>query len=127
MRRLRPRFFSVPVNAVTSEQRRIAKAVNFGIAYGQGVFGLGPETLGISRTESKSIIEKYFIKFKGIKEYIDSTIESAHQKKYVETLFGRRRYIAELESSNVMLKKFGERAAINAPIKGRRVIWSKWR
>lgn len=109
--------FSVPVKEVTSEQRRIAKAVNFGIAYGQGAFGLA-ETLGISRTESKGIIEKYFIKFKGIKEYIDTTIESAHQKKYVETLFGRRRYIAELESSNVMLKKFGERAAINAPIQG---------
>lgn len=109
--------FSVKVENVTPEQRRIAKAVNFGIAYGQGVFGLA-ETLGISRAESKDIIEKYFKKFKGIKEYIDTTIESAHQKKYVETLFGRRRYIAELESSNMMLKKFGERAAINAPIQG---------
>ena len=109
--------FAIKVETVTPEQRRIAKAVNFGIAYGQGVFGLA-ETLGISRTESKDIIEKYFQKFKGIKEYIDSTIESAHQKKYVETLFGRRRYIKELESSNMMLKKFGERAAINAPIQG---------
>ncbi len=109
--------FNVKVTDVTTEQRRMAKAVNFGIAYGQGVFGLA-ETLGISRTESKDIIEKYFQKFKGIKEYIDSTIESAHQKKYVETLFGRRRYIAELESSNMMMKKFGERAAINAPIQG---------
>lgn len=109
--------FSVNVKSVTSEQRRIAKAVNFGIAYGQGVFGLA-ETLGISRTESKDIIERYFKKFKGIKDYIDSTIESAHEKKYVETLFGRRRYIPELDSSNVMQKKFGERAAINAPIQG---------
>ncbi len=109
--------FAIKVADVTAEQRRIAKAVNFGIAYGQGVFGLA-ETLGISRSESKDIIEKYFIKFKGIKDYIDSTIESAHEKKYVETLFGRRRYIAELESSNMMLKKFGERAAINAPIQG---------
>ena len=74
--------------------------------------------MGISRTESKDIIEKYFQKFKGIKEYIDTTIERAHQKKYVETLFGRRRYIAELESTNIMMKKFGERAAINAPIQG---------
>ncbi len=109
--------FAINVNSVTPEQRRIAKAVNFGIAYGQGVFGLA-ETLGISRTESKDIIEKYFKKFHGIKEYIDSTIEGAHQKKYVETLFGRRRYIAELDSSNMMIKKFGERAAINAPIQG---------
>ncbi len=109
--------FNVKLTDVTTEQRRMAKAVNFGIAYGQGVFGLA-ETLGISRTESKDIIEKYFQKFKGIKEYIDSTIESAHQKKYVETLFGRRRYIAELESTNMMMKKFGERAAINAPIQG---------
>lgn len=109
--------FSVDVKTVTSEQRRIAKAVNFGIAYGQGAFGLA-ETLGISRTESKEIIERYFKKFKGIKEYIDSTIEMAHEKKYVETLFGRRRYIPELDSSNVMIKKFGERAAINAPIQG---------
>jgi DNA polymerase I len=109
--------FNVKLTDVTTEQRRMAKAVNFGIAYGQGVFGLA-ETLGISRTESKDIIEKYFQKFKGIKEYIDTTIESAHQKKYVETLFGRRRYIAELSSSNMMMKKFGERAAINAPIQG---------
>lgn len=109
--------FSVPLKSVTSEQRRIAKAVNFGIAYGQGAFGLA-ETLGISRTESKSIIEKYFIKFKGIKEYIDQTIEQAHEKKYVETLMGRRRYLPELDSTNAMIKKFGERAAINAPIQG---------
>lgn len=109
--------FSVHVKDVTSEQRRIAKAVNFGIAYGQGAFGLA-ETLGISRTESKDIIEKYFKKFSGIKDYINCTIEKAHKDKYVETRFGRRRYIPELDSSNMMLKKFGERAAINAPIQG---------
>jgi DNA polymerase I len=109
--------FSVSLKEVTSEQRRIAKAVNFGIAYGQGAYGLA-ETLGISRTESKDIIEKYFKKFKGIKEYIDQTIEFAHEKKYVETLLGRRRYLPELDSTNAMVKKFGERAAINAPIQG---------
>ena len=109
--------FSVPVEQVSKDQRRIAKAVNFGIAYGQGAFGLA-ETLGISRTESKQIIDKYFVKFSGIKEYIENTIESAHKNKYVETLFGRRRYLSELESSNAMIKKFGERAAINAPIQG---------
>lgn len=109
--------FSTPLSQVSKEQRRVAKAVNFGIAYGQGAFGLA-ETLGISRTESKEIIEKYFKKFSGIKEYIDSTIEQANQNKFVETLFGRRRYIDELKSSNMMIKKFGERAAINAPIQG---------
>lgn len=109
--------FSVALKDVTKEQRRIAKAVNFGIAYGQGAFGLA-EALGISRSESKEIIEKYFNRFGGIKEYIDSTIELAHKNKYVETLFGRKRYIDELNSNNVMVKKFGERAAINAPIQG---------
>lgn len=109
--------FSTPLKEVTKDQRRIAKAVNFGIAYGQGAFGLA-ETLGISRSESKEIIEKYFNRFSGIKEYIDSTIEQAHKNKYVETLFGRKRYIDELNSINVMVKKFGERAAINAPIQG---------
>lgn len=109
--------FSTPLKEVTKEQRRIAKAVNFGIAYGQGAFGLA-ETLGISRSESKEIIEKYFNRFSGIKEYIDTTIEQAHKNKYVETLFGRKRYIDELNSINVMIKKFGERAAINAPIQG---------
>ena len=109
--------FSVKLKDVTKEQRRIAKAVNFGIAYGQGAYGLA-ETLGISRTESKDIIDKYFKKFSGIKDYISSTIELANERKFVETLFGRRRYLSELESTNAMVKKFGERAAINAPIQG---------
>lgn len=109
--------FSVAVNEVTKEQRRIAKAVNFGIAYGQGVYGLA-ETLGIPRKEASDIIERYFHKFGGIKDYIENTIKKAHENKYVETLFGRRRYIPELDNKNVMIKKFGERAAINAPIQG---------
>ena len=110
-------IFSTDLKAVTKDQRRIAKAVNFGIAYGQGVFGLA-ETLGIGRKEAADIIERYFIKFSGIREYIESTIKKAHEQKYVETLFGRRRYIPELDNKNVMVKKFGERAAINAPIQG---------
>ena len=72
--------FSVKLKDVTKEQRRIAKAVNFGIAYGQGAYGLA-ETLGISRTESKDIIDKYFKKFSGIKDYISSTIELANERK----------------------------------------------
>lgn len=109
--------FSVSLNDVTKDQRRIAKAVNFGIAYGQGVYGLA-ETLGINRKEASDIIERYFNKFGGIRDYIENTIKKAHEQKYVETLFGRRRYIPELDNKNVMIKKFGERAAINAPIQG---------
>ncbi|MFN8791073.1 MAG: DNA polymerase I [Bdellovibrionales bacterium] len=109
--------FGVKLQDVTSEQRRRAKAVNFGIAYGQGAFGLA-EVLGIPRSEAQDIIKRYFHKFKGIQEYITETIKRAHERGYVETLFGRRRYLDELQSKNNVMKKFGERAAINAPIQG---------
>lgn len=109
--------FSVGLKDVTPEHRRRAKAVNFGIAYGQGAFGLA-EVLGIPRGEAQEIIKHYFEKFKGVKEYIESTTKTAHEKGYVETLFGRRRYLPELQQKNPMLRKFGERAAINAPIQG---------
>lgn len=110
-------IYGIPLKNVTSDLRRAAKAVNFGIAYGQGVFGLA-ENLGISRAESKDIIDRYFTRFKNVRDYIESTIKKAHEQGYVETLFGRRRYIDELKSKNMALKKFGERAAINAPIQG---------
>lgn len=109
--------FGVSLNDVTDSQRRTAKAVNFGIAYGQGAFGLS-ETLGVPRTEAADIIKRYFTKFSRVQNYIEDTINSAKEKGYVETLVGRRRYIDELKSSNVMIQKFGERAAINAPIQG---------
>lgn len=109
--------FAVPINRVTPEQRRKAKAVNFGIAYGQGAYGLS-ESLGISRKEAKEIIENYFEKFKGVKTYIDETIEEANKNFFTETLIGRKRELPELKSSNKMIQKFGERAAINAPIQG---------
>ncbi len=110
-------IFDVPIREVTPEHRRMAKAVNFGIAYGQGVFGLA-ETLEISRDEAKKIIEGYFLKFKKVKEYMLDTVEVAKRQGYVETLFGRRRYIDEFKSANGAVRKFGERAAINAPIQG---------
>ncbi|MGZ3772411.1 MAG: DNA polymerase I [Pseudobdellovibrionaceae bacterium] len=110
-------IFSVPLSEVTPNLRRSAKAVNFGIAYGQGVFGLA-ENLGIPRGEAKEIIDRYFARFKNVRDYIEGTIKTAHEQGYVETLFGRRRYIDELKSKNMALKKFGERAAINAPIQG---------
>jgi DNA polymerase-1 len=109
--------FGVKLGDVTSEQRRTAKAINFGIAYGQGAFGLA-ENLGISRAEAQDIIKKYFIKFSGVKTYIEDMTASVHEKGFVTTLFGRKRFIEEVKSQNVNIRKFGERAAINAPIQG---------
>lgn len=110
-------IYSIPLAEVTPNQRRNAKAVNFGIAYGQGAFGLA-ENLGIPRKEAQDIIGRYFEKFVNVRDYIENTIKDAHEKGYVETLFGRRRYIEELRSKSPMLKKAAERAAINAPIQG---------
>jgi DNA polymerase-1 len=110
-------IFSVPLNQVDSELRRKAKAVNFGIAYGQGVFGLA-ETLNISRSEAKDIIDNYFIKFKNVKNFMDETILNAQKHGYVITLFGRKRFLKDIGSKNQTLKKFAERAAINAPMQG---------
>ena len=110
-------IFSVALDKVDSSQRRMAKAVNFGIAYGQGVYGLA-ETLQISRSESKEIITNYFQKFPGVKDYMTATVENAKELGYVETLFGRRRYLPELTAKSPTQRSFGERAAINAPIQG---------
>jgi DNA polymerase-1 len=110
-------IYAIPLAEVTANQRRNAKAVNFGIAYGQGAFGLA-ENLGIPRKEAQDIIGRYFEKFVNVRDYIENTIKEAHVKGYVETLFGRRRYIEELRSKNPMMKKAAERAAINAPIQG---------
>ena len=109
--------FAVPLNDVTPDQRRTAKAINFGIAYGQGAFGLA-ENLGVSRAEAAGIIKRYFEKFPGVGEYIERTIESAKSLGYTESLFGRRRLIEEFKSPVASVRKFGERAAINAPIQG---------
>ncbi len=109
--------FDIDVQTVTSEQRRIAKAVNFGIAYGMGSYGLA-ENLSISADEAKDIIKKYFSRFPGIRDYMENTIQTAKKQGYVETIFGRRRYLDELKSNNGNIRKFGERAAINAPMQG---------
>lgn len=109
--------FEVKLDAVTPEMRRQAKAVNFGLAYGQGAFGLA-ETLGVSRTEAQNIINRYFMRFAKVKDYMTETVELAKKNGYVETIFGRRRYILEFQSKNGAVRKFGERAAINAPIQG---------
>lgn len=109
--------FEVPIAEVTREMRSQAKAVNFGLAYGQGAFGLA-DTLGISRKDATHIIGRYFTRFARVREYMTDTVESAKKLGYVETIFGRRRYIPEFQSGNGAVRKFGERAAINAPIQG---------
>ena len=109
--------FGLSLQEVTSEHRRRAKAVNFGLAYGQGAFGLA-ENLGIPRGEAQKIIDRYFQKFSRVRDYMTETIEFAQKNGYVETIFGRRRFLPELSAKVPAVKKFGERAAINAPIQG---------
>ncbi len=107
----------VPLEEVTKEMRSSAKAINFGVLYGMGVYGLASRT-NMSNFEAKEFIKKYFEKFKDVKKYLDNTIKFAKEKGYVETLFGRRRYIPELKASNFQLKNAGERMAINMPVQG---------
>jgi DNA polymerase-1 len=108
---------AVPLNEVTSEMRRAAKEVNFGVLYGMGVYGLSSRT-GLSAAEAKDFIEKYFRQFAGVKKYIDETIAFAKKEGYVETMFGRRRYIPEIQSENFQLRAAGERMAVNMPVQG---------
>ncbi len=110
-------IFSVPLDKVDDDLRRKAKAVNFGIAYGQGVYGLS-ETLKIPRGEAKEIIDLYFQRFSGVKKYMTEIVEFVEKNGYVESLLGRRRYLPEIRSKNNNIKAFAERAAINAPIQG---------
>lgn len=109
--------FHVPPEEVTGELRRRAKAVNFGIVYGIGDFSLADD-LKIPRREAKEYIDNYLSTYHGVKEYMDTTIKEAREKGYVTTLFGRRRYIPELASSNKNTQAFGERCAMNTPIQG---------
>lgn len=109
--------FHVPFDEVTSLQRRNAKAVNFGIVYGISSFGLSQD-LSISRKEASEYIEKYFETYPRIKEFLDDTVARAKKEGYVTTMFGRRRPVPELKSSNFMQRSFGERVAMNAPIQG---------
>ena len=109
--------FKVPVEEVSKQLRSRAKAVNFGIVYGISEFGLA-EQIDIKRNEAKQYIEQYLETYHGIRDYMSEIVESAKRKGYVETLFGRRRYIPELSSNNYMVRKFGDRAAMNTPIQG---------
>lgn len=111
------KIFGIPEEEVTGEMRRKAKTANFGIIYGISAFGLSAR-LGIPRGEAKELIDGYFSSFPGVKRYIDKTIEQAHKDGYVDTLFGRRRYIQNINSRNRNLVANAERMAINAPIQG---------
>ena len=111
------KVFNVELSDVSREMRSKAKAVNFGIAYGQGAFGLA-QNLNISRTEAKEIIDNYFEQFPGILSYKDSSIELARKNGYAETIMGRRRYLPDINSKNHVVRSSAERNAINAPIQG---------
>ncbi|MCQ2134815.1 MAG: DNA polymerase I [Bacteroidales bacterium] len=111
------KIFGIPVEEVTSDQRRIAKTANFGIMYGISSFGLS-QRLGVSRTEAKKIIDDYFEAFPSIKTFIAQTIATTQEKGYVETIFGRRRYLPEINAKNGTVRALAERNAVNAPIQG---------
>lgn len=111
------KVFGIPIDEVTKEQRSSAKAVNFGIVYGISDFGLANQ-IGVSNKQAKEYINQYLEKYAGIKHFMDDIVESAKAKGYVETLFGRRRYIPEIKSTNYMVRQFGNRVAMNTPIQG---------
>jgi DNA polymerase-1 len=110
-------MFGVPVEGMPGEVRRRAKAINFGIIYGISAFGLANQ-LSIPREEAGSYIKRYFERFPGIRDYMEATKQTARDKGYVETIFGRRAHYPEIRSPNPSVRAFNERAAINAPIQG---------
>ncbi len=108
---------NIPLYQVNREQRRSAKAVNFGLIYGMSAFGLARQ-LGISREEAKNYMDRYFSRYPGVKEYMQRTRQQAHEQAYVTTLFGRRLHLAHINSSDSLQRRASERAAINAPLQG---------
>lgn len=116
-REVASRVFDTPLEEVTSEQRSRAKAVNFGIVYGITAYGLAKQ-IGTTNKEASEYINNYLNKYSGVKSFMERIVEQAKESGYVETLFGRRRYIPELKSKNYMVKEFGKRIAMNTPIQG---------
>jgi DNA polymerase-1 len=110
-------IFNVPLDQVSSEQRRFAKVINFGLIYGMSAFGLAGN-LGIDRAAAQSYIDTYFGRYPGVAKYMADTRATAKEKGYVETFFGRRLWLAEIQSTNAMRRQGAERAAINAPMQG---------
>jgi DNA polymerase-1 len=109
--------FSLPLDAVTADQRRSAKAINFGLIYGMSAFGLARQ-LGIGRGEAQKYVDLYFERYPGVKRYMDETKQKARDAGFVETIFGRRLYLPEIRSRNAALRQYAERSAINAPMQG---------
>lgn len=111
------KVYKIAINEVTREQRSKAKTANFGIIYGISVFGLA-ERMNVDRKEAKELIDGYFETYPQIKEYMDKSIETARQQGYIETVFGRKRYLPDINSRNAVVRGYAERNAINAPIQG---------
>ena len=111
------KIYGMPIDEVSKDLRRNAKSVNFGIIYGISAFGLS-EQLGIPRKEASALIDEYFAQYPDIKHYIDTTIAFAHEHGYAQTLLGRRRYLADINSRNASARSFAERNAVNMPIQG---------
>ena len=109
--------FGVAIDEVSIDQRRSAKAINFGLIYGMSAFGLANQ-LNISRGEAAEYVDRYFEKYPGVRKYMDETQALADEKGYVETLFGRRLYLPDIHAGNGMLRKAAQRTAINAPMQG---------
>ena len=109
--------FNHPLDQVTNDQRRAAKAINFGLIYGMSAFGLAKQ-LGVAREKAQLYIDLYFLRYPGVKAYMDATREQARQQGYVETLFGRRLYIPDINAKNAQKRQYAERTAINAPMQG---------
>ncbi|MFW2440024.1 MAG: DNA polymerase I [Arenicellales bacterium] len=109
--------FAIPLDEVTVDQRRSAKAINFGLIYGMSAFGLAQQ-LNLERGEAQEYIDLYFERYPGVKKYMDETRKLAHEQGYVETVYGRRLYLPEINSGNGMRRQYAERTAINAPMQG---------
>lgn len=107
----------IPLEKVTSDERRSAKAINFGLIYGMSAFGLAKQ-LGVDRESAQTYIDRYFARYEGVKAYMENTRAKAHQQGYVETLWGRRLYLPEINSSQILRMRAAERTAINAPLQG---------
>ncbi len=109
--------FGRPLNEVTQDERRTAKVINFGLIYGMSAFGLA-QNLGIERATAQAYIDSYFSRYPGVRRYMDETRERARKLGYVETVFGRRLWLAEIKSGSPQRRQAAERAAINAPMQG---------
>ena len=109
--------FGVEFDAVETEQRRAAKAINFGLIYGMSAFGLAKQ-LNIGRSEAAEYIDLYFGRYPGVKDYMDRTREDARSQGYVETIYGRRLYLPDINARNANMRQYAERTAINAPMQG---------